>query len=135
MSSEGISNLMESPTVPLQGAFARQFAREWVESWNSHDLDRILVHYDDEVVITSPVALNLLNNGTGIVQGKTALREYFRRGVQAFPDRRFDLIDVLWGVETVVVYYANNVRGSKAAEVMQLSPAGKIRRMWANYDQ
>ena len=42
---------------------------------------------------------------------------------------------VLWGVETIVVFYANNVRGTKAAEVMQLSAAGKVRRMWANYDQ
>jgi predicted ester cyclase len=77
----------------------------------------------------------LLNNGDGVVQGKAALREYFLRGTQAFPNRRFDLIDVLWGVETVVVYYGNNVRGSKSAEVMQLSTAGKIRRVWANYDQ
>ena len=126
---------MESPSLPLQSRFAREFAQEWVEAWNSHDLQRILSHYDDDVVIVSPVALNLLNNGSGVVQGKTALREYFLRGVKAFPNRHFDLIDVLWGVETVVVYYYNNVRGSKAAEVMQLAPTGKIRRMWANYNE
>ena len=126
---------METHSLPLQGDFARQFAQEWVEAWNSHDLERILAHYDDEVLAVSPVALNLLKNGNGVVQGKAALREYFRRGVQAFPNRHFDLIDVLWGVETVVVYYRNNVRGTKAAEVMQLTPQGKVRRMWANYDQ
>ena len=42
---------------------------------------------------------------------------------------------MLWGVETVVLYYSNNVRGSKAAEVMQVTLSGKIRRVWANYDQ
>jgi hypothetical protein len=42
---------------------------------------------------------------------------------------------VLWGTETIVVYYSNNVRGSKTAEVMLLNPAGKIHRVWANYDQ
>ncbi len=105
-----------------------------MNAWNSHDLEKILDHYDDEVVLISPVALKLLNNGDGVVRGKSVLREYFLRGIQAFPNRRFDLIDVLWGVETVVVYYANNVRGSKSAEVMQLA-AGKIRRVWANYDE
>jgi hypothetical protein len=69
------------------------------------------------------------------VRGKAALREYFLRGIQAFPDLHFNLIDVLWGLETIVVYYINNVRGSKTAEVMLLNPAGKIRHVWANYDQ
>jgi ketosteroid isomerase-like protein len=128
---------MESPSLllPLQGSFARQFARGWVEAWNSHDLERILAHYDDDIRLVSPVALNLLKNGNGVVEGKTALREYFRRGVEAFPNRHFDLIDVLWGVETIVVYYANNVRGTKTAEMMQLTSAGKIHMAWANYDQ
>ena len=126
---------MENPSSPLQPSFAGQFAREWVEAWNSHDLERILAHYDEDVILTSPVALKLLNNGDGVVRGKAALRQYFLRGIQAFPNRRFDLIDVLWGVETVVVYYGNNVRGSKSAEVMLFSAEGKIRRVWANYDQ
>ena len=128
---------MEHPSLllPLQSSFARHFAQEWIDSWNSHDLDRILTHYDDGVRLVSPVALNLLKNGDGVVEGKASLREYFRRGVEAFPNRHFELIDVLWGVETIVVYYANNVRGSKTAEVMQLTSTGRIRRVWANYDQ
>ena len=126
---------METLSLPLQGDFARRFALEWVEAWNSHDLDRILDHYDDEVVLISPVALKLLNNGSGTVEGKTALRNYFQFGLKAYPDLRFELIDVLWGVETIVLFYSNNVRGNKTAEVMQLSAAGKVRRVWANYDQ
>jgi ketosteroid isomerase-like protein len=126
---------MENPSFPLQASFARAFAQDWVDAWNSHDLERILSHYDDEMRLVSPVALKLLNNGDGVVQGKAALREYFRRGLDAFPNLHFDLIDVLWGAETIVVYYANKVRGNKTAEVMQMSPAGKVSKVWANYDQ
>jgi predicted ester cyclase len=125
---------MENGCFPLQASFARAFAEEWVNGWNSHDLERILAHYDDEVILTSPVALKLLH-GDGTVRGKAALREYFLRGLQAYPDLRFDLIDALWGTETIVIYYINNVRGSKTAEVMLLNAAGKICRVWANYDQ
>jgi hypothetical protein len=125
---------MENGCFPLQTSFARAFAQEWVDAWNSHDLERILAHYDDEVMLTSPVAMKLLN-GDGTVWGKAALREYFLRGLQAYPDLRFDLIDALWGTETIVIYYINNVRGSKTAEVMLLNAAGKVRRGWANYDQ
>src|SRR5450631_1328641 len=113
---------MDDVLLPLQAPFAREFARNWVDAWNSHDLERILTHYDDEVLLTSPVALKLLK-GDGTVRGKAALREYFLRGIQAYPNLRFDLIDALWGTETIVIYYINNVRGSKTAEVVLLNSA------------
>ena len=124
---------MRGSPLPLQESFARRFAAEWIEEWNSHDLERILEHYDDDVVLVSPVAMNMF--GDALVQGKAALREYFRHGLEAFPNLRFDLSDVLWGIETVVVVYTNNVRNSKAAEVMRLSAAGKVKQVWANYDR
>lgn len=124
---------MKSTLFPLQPSFARALAEDWIGAWNSHDLDRILAHYDDEVLLTSPVALKLLG-GDGVIRDKAALRNYFSRGLQAYPDLRFDLIDVLWGTETVVLYYVNNVRGTKTAEVLLINSAGNISRVWANYD-
>ena len=126
---------MENVSLPIQPAFARAFVQEWVDSWNSHGLDRILAHYADDVALISPIALKLLNNGTGIVQGKPALRDYFQRGLKAYPDLRFELSDVLWGVETIVAYYGNNVRNGKTAEVMQFNSTGKVVRVFANYNQ
>lgn len=125
---------MENSYLPLQLSFVQSFARDWVEAWNSHDLERILSHYSDEVILTSPVALKLLN-GDGTVRGKQALRDYFFRGLQAFPDLQFELIDTLCGTETIVIYYLNNVRGNKTAEVMLLNPEGQVRQVWANYDR
>ncbi|MGC2300597.1 MAG: nuclear transport factor 2 family protein [Acidobacteriaceae bacterium] len=125
---------MEQTLFPLQASFAHKLAQDWADAWNSHDLDQILTHYDDQVLLTSPVALRLLQ-GDGTVRGKAALREYFLRGLEAYPDLRFNLTDTLWGTETIVVYYSNNVRGGKTAEVMLLNSAGKIVRVWANYDQ
>ena len=123
---------MTSAEFPLQSSFAHQFAEDWANAWNSHDLNSILAHYEDEITLSSPVALRLLGNS--VVQGKPALREYFQRGLQAYPDLRFDIINVLWGVDTIVLYYQNNVRGSITAEAKQLSRGGKIRVVWANYD-
>ena len=60
---------MEIFSLPIQPAFAHAFVQDWADAWNTHDLDRILAHYDDDVILLSPVALKLLNNGTGIVQG------------------------------------------------------------------
>ncbi len=113
---------------------AQAFARDWIDAWNAHDLDRILAHYDDAVQLTSPVARRFLNGGTTI-HGKAALREYFRQGLEAYPNLRFDFLEVLWGIETVVVRYINNVSGGPSAEVMLFNAAGKVTRVWANYDK
>ena len=31
----------------LERSWAFEFAEEWIASWNSHDLDRILSHYTE----------------------------------------------------------------------------------------
>jgi len=119
--------------LPLQAEFVRAFAEEWIAAWNNHDLEAILTHYEDEVELRSPVAQRLLQ-GDGTVRGKARLREYFELGLKAYPHLRFELVETLWGLETIVLSYLNNVRGSKTAEVMLMSEAGKIRGVWANYD-
>jgi ketosteroid isomerase-like protein len=124
---------MNRVAFPLQSAFVQQFAEEWISAWNSHDIERILSHYADDVTLVSPVALKRLGNGT--LRGKTALRDYFQGGLQAYPDFRFDLIDVFWGVDTTALLYSSSFRTARTVEVMQLASSGAILRVWANYDQ
>jgi ketosteroid isomerase-like protein len=111
---------------------AHQFAREWVAAWNGHDLDRIMSHYEEDVELVSPVAAQLLGRSDGRVTGKADLRAYFQRGLAAYPSLQFDLKEVLWGVGSLVLYYANQ-RGSHTGEYMELSPQGKVSRVVANY--
>jgi predicted ester cyclase len=108
------------------------FATEWAGAWNAHDLERIMQHYDNAVELTSPVAAQLLQAPGGKVVGKENLRAYFRRGLDAYPDLRFDLQDVLASLTSVVLYYANQ-KGTRTAEFMELSPAGKVTRVIAHY--
>ncbi|HVZ84640.1 MAG TPA: nuclear transport factor 2 family protein [Terracidiphilus sp.] len=111
---------------------AIHLAQEWIAAWNAHDLDRILDHYDDAVEITSPAAARLLGLPHGRVTGKASLRAYFEKGLAAFPELRFSLRDVLWGISSIVLYYTNQ-RGTHTAEFMELAPSGKVVRVVANY--
>ena len=108
-------------------------ANHWVAAWNAHDLDQIMSHYDDDVILTSPVAARLLGIADGRVTGKANLRAYFERGLAAFPDLSFHLEDVLWGLDSVVLYYTNQ-RGTRTAEFMELGADGKVVRVIANYN-
>lgn len=115
----------------LSAEWVREFAKDWVRSWNAHDLDAILAHYADGVVLTSPVAARLLNDPSGNVRGKAALRAYFSKGLEAFPNLKFELVDVMWGLASVVLYYTNQ-RGTKTGEFMEIEN-GKVVRVVANY--
>ena len=74
---------------------AWNLANHWVEAWNSHDLDMIMTHYEDAVELTSPAAAQLFGTSDGKVVGKANLRAYFQRGLEAYPELRFRLEDVL----------------------------------------
>ena len=111
---------------------ARRFAEHWISAWNARDLDRIMEHYEEEVELTSPVAAQILNDPQGRVVGKAALRAYFQKGLAVYPELHFELQDVMWGVTSVVLYYANQ-RGTRTGEYMELSPRGKVLRVAANY--
>jgi len=110
----------------------REFAADWVGAWNSHDLEAILSHYAENVVLTSPVAAQLLNHPAGTVEGKDNLRRYFERALQAYPNLHFDLLDVMWGLSSVVLYYVNQ-KGTKTGEFMEFDGTFKVVRVVANY--
>lgn len=89
-------------------------------------------HYDDGVELTSPVAAQLLGLPDGKVSGKPALREYFRRGLEAYPELHFELQDLLAGLGTLVLYYTNQ-KGTRTGEFMEFSDAGTVKRVIAHY--
>jgi predicted ester cyclase len=107
-------------------------ANHWIAAWNAHDLDLIMTHYEDAIELTSPVAAQLLSVAGGKVVGKANLRAYFQRGLEAYPELRFRLENVLRGVNSVVLYYTNQ-KGTHTGEFMELSATGKVVRVVAHY--
>ncbi|WP_103668368.1 nuclear transport factor 2 family protein [Pseudanabaena sp. BC1403] len=110
-----------------------ELAEHWIQSWNSHDLDEIMSHYAEEVVLVSPIAAQLLNDPSGTVNGKAALRAYFKKGLEVYPDLKFEMIDIMWGLYSVVFYYINQ-KGSKSGEFMEVDSTEKITKVIANYN-
>ena len=111
---------------------ARQFAGEWIAAWNNRDLDAILAHYAEDVEFVSPFAVRLLGDPTGTVRGKAALRAYFGRAFEAYPDLTFEMFQVLCGVDSLTLYY-RSVKNLLAAEVMEFDASGRVRRVLAHY--
>jgi len=114
----------------MDQADAERFATEWYEAWNSHDLERILAHWADDAVFSSPVAHQL--TGTGTVEGKEALRAYWAKGLEAHPDLKFTPRALLVGQDSIALSYVNH-KGQEVAEVLILDADHVAHRGIAHY--
>lgn len=95
----------------------REFSREWEDCWNSHDLERLLRHFHDDVTFTSPLAAQLIDGSDGIVRGKDALRAYWTEGLRRSPGLKFVVEDVFSGIDTIVIQFLDQ-KGARKSEVL-----------------
>jgi len=110
----------------MDRTWARQFAIEWIEAWNTHDLERIFSHYTDDFEMRSPLIIERMGVAEGVLRGKAAVRPYWQRGLDARPPLHFELRDVLVGVDSVAIYYRSTTRNRMVAEVLRFNSEGKV---------
>jgi len=115
----------------IDKAFVDHFAADWIDSWNQHDLGRILSHYTDDFEMSSPVIVEMVGEPSGTLKGKKAVGAYWAKALQLIPDLHFELVATLVGVNSITLYY-NGVRGL-SAEVFHFNPEGRVSRAYAHY--
>jgi hypothetical protein len=113
--------------------FAHEFAANWAQSWNSHDIVAILSHYSDDFTITTPMAAKLVPESNGTVSGIDAVRNYWLKGLSLIPELHFDVKDVLVGVNCLTIYYINTATGRKSAENVFFNAEGKVNKAIVMY--
>ena len=116
----------------MEDSFAQKFAREWVEGWNSHDLDKILLHYTDDFELSSPIIRIIANEESGVLKGKAAMKAYWSKALQLNPNLKFEFINVFTGVNSVIVNYRGH-RGL-SSEVFFFNEQGKVYKSCAHYE-
>jgi ketosteroid isomerase-like protein len=85
----------------MDRAAAQAFVNSWVQDWNAHDIERVLSHFAEDVVFTSPVAVQLLDGSDGVIRGKAALRDYWSEGLRRIPNLHFEVLGIYVGVSTL----------------------------------
>ena len=112
--------------------WALSFAREWIEAWNSHDLERILSHYSEDFEMASPLIVERMGEPSGVLKGKAAVRPYWEQGLAAQPPLRFELLDVLAGIRSITIYY-RSIGRRVVAEVLEFNPRKEVVRGAAHW--
>lgn len=112
--------------------FTARFAAEWIDAWNSHDIERVLAHYTEDFEMTSPFIARLAGEPSGTLRGKAAVGKYWRHALTMIPDLKFELIAILTGVNSITLHY-KGAQDRLAAEVFHFDPSGKVVRAFAHY--
>lgn len=121
------------PARAVNAAFADDFAREWLQAWNAHDLARVLSHYSDDFEMFSPVIVQVTGLAEGRLQGKQAVGAYWARALALFPELKFTHLCTLVGVDSITLHYLG-ATGKRVAEVFQFNSQGLVVRAHAHYE-
>lgn len=118
----------------LDADSVRTIADAWIAAWNSHDLERILDQFADDIELVSPRVIELLGDPSGTVRGKAALRAYFRQGLAAAPNLRFELLQVYVGINDFAIQYKRH-DGRIVVEVLEPGADRRMRRAVVYYSK
>jgi hypothetical protein len=112
---------------------ADRFVVEWMGAWNSHDVERVLEHYADDVEYFSPFVAQLAGS-SGYLAGKEALRPYVAAAFERYPELHFDPPShVAVGAGSVSMVY-RSVNGLLAVETLVFAPGtSTVQRAHCHY--
>jgi len=117
--------------VMIDKTFAAHFANDWIDSWNSHNLSRILSHYTDEFEMSSPIIIQIVGEPSGTLKGKDVIGSYWAKALSLFPDLQFHLIAAFIGINSITLNFRWE-RGS-SAEVFVFGPDLKVTRSYVHH--
>ncbi|MEH6558323.1 MAG: nuclear transport factor 2 family protein [Oceanicoccus sp.] len=109
----------------IKGEFAQGFVLSWLDAWNSHDLDAIFSHYDDDFEMHSPLIVERLLNTKGILKGKSEVGPYWSIGLRSNPPLKFELVEYFSGVNSISIVYKSIAR-KWVSEVLFFNAQGLV---------
>jgi ketosteroid isomerase-like protein len=111
----------------------QQAARQWIDDWNQRNLEDVMAHYADDIEFYSPTVVRRWNIAEGKLAGKAMVEQHFRKGIEEVPGIQFEFHSILYGVESVILFYKRET-GKLAADLVVFNDAGKVREVRSYYE-
>lgn len=118
----------------LTDEFANTFAQDWIDSWNAHDLDRILAHYTDDFEMTTPLIVTVMGEPSGTLKGKANIREYWQKALARRPQLKFNLHKITIGVNTLALHFDSDT-GHNSVEWFFFNKDGQVEKSLAHHNE
>lgn len=95
----------------------QQIAWRWFQAFNEHDLESLLVLYADTARHYSPKLQQRKPESRGWVQGKAALRDWWRDAFERLPTLRYEPTNLIANDTAVFMEYIRHVDGEEDLRV------------------
>jgi ketosteroid isomerase-like protein len=105
---------------------------DWIDAWNTHDIDRIMGHYADEVEFTAQTVVTRWNKADGKLKGKEELQQHFSKGLTLAPGIHFTVEEILYAPSGYAVLYRRE-NGNRVLDAVELNEAGLATKVTAYY--
>jgi hypothetical protein len=99
------------------------------DAWSRRDLEAIMMHYAEDVALSSPVVVTRMGRADGWLYGKAKVREYFEIGLQA-PGLHFELVDVFFDVNAICMIFRRET-GAMVSDLFELDNRDRVIRLVA----
>jgi len=117
----------------MENLSPHDFARDWIDAFNAHDIERIMAHYAPDVELTSPLYLKFTEGRTDRLQNRQTLRAYFEAALKRYPRMRLTLHEVAAGTHSVCIRYHTSLGSRIAIECFERAPDGQVTRVTCHY--
>ena len=111
--------------------------KQWINAWNSKDIDTISSLYCDNIELSSPKVKKLLSGyETNVINNKKDLKRYFSIGLKKFPNLKFEPIDFVTKDNIIIleyVAYPNDQVKWNVLEKFELDKNGKVMKSSVYY--
>lgn len=101
----------------------KQIATQWFAAFNAHDLEALLALYHDDAAHYSPKLKLRQPETNGLIQGKAALRAWWRDAFERLPTLRYEVLTLTADDEQVFMEYIRHVAGEedlRVGEVLEI---------------
>ncbi len=87
---------------------AYSIAEQFIQRWNSKNLDYFLELVSDDMVLRSSLVIRVIPESNGVIQGKEILRNYWSIILEKFPDHYFTIKKVEINKDKIILFYDIN---------------------------
>lgn len=111
---------------------AEAHAKEWIEAWNSHNLERILSYYSQNVVFEAETVKVRWKKADGKLHGIAELRKHFALGLELAPHLKFQLEQVFLAPSGYAILYRRE-NGNRVIDTIINDDGGDAVKVIAYY--
>jgi limonene-1,2-epoxide hydrolase len=95
----------------------KQIALRWFEAFNEHNVEKILMLYDDKAEHFSPKLKVRQPETQGLIKGKSALRNWWKDSFDRLPSLNYEVKKLTADEEQVFMEYVRHVNGEEDLNV------------------